>query len=102
MTRPQGREARPGGRVRPHPCGPLVTPLTYLFRLYNFKYPKTYQGNHETTIPLSQPSVPVRSHLGAFFGVLPEGDSITEGFYINTIALSMKYELFTSDLRVHS
>ena len=29
---------------------------------------------------------------GAFSGTLPEGDSITEGFYINTIALPMKHE----------
>jgi hypothetical protein len=34
----------------------------------------------------------VRSHLGAFSGILPEGDSITEGIYINTIALAMKRE----------
>ena len=43
-------------------------------------------------IPLPQPSVPVRSHLGAFSGVLPEGALITEGFYINTIASPMMCE----------
>ena len=84
QRRPQGREARP------HPCGPPVTPPTYFFRLYILKYPKTYQGSHETTFPPLQPSVPVRSHLGAFFGVLPEGDSITKGFYMNNIASPMK------------
>ena len=41
-------------------------------------------------IPPPQLSVPMRSHLGAFFGVLLEGDSITEGFYIYTITLPMK------------
>ena len=50
------------------------------------------RGNHETTFPPPQPSVPVRSHLGAFSGILPEGDAITEGIYINTIALLMKRE----------
>ena len=32
----------------------------------------------------------MRSHLGAFSGDLPEGESIMEGFYINTIAFPMK------------
>ena len=54
--------------------------------------PQKHQGSHENTFPLPQPSVPVRSHLGAFSGVLPERDSITEGFYINTITLVMKRE----------
>ena len=47
---------------------------------------------HKNTSPPPQPSVLVRSHLGTFFGTLPEGDSITEGFYINSIALPMKRE----------
>ena len=46
----------------------------------------------KNTFPLPQPSVPVKSRLGAFSGILPEGDSITEGFYINSIALPMKSE----------
>ena len=37
-------------------------------------------------------SVPTRSHLGACSGAPPEGASITEGFYINTIASPMKCE----------
>ena len=92
-TRPQrGRRACPGGRRSPHPRRPLVAPPTYFFRLYILLYPENIQGSHETTFPPSQPSVPVRSHLGAFFGDLPEGDSITEGFYINTIASPMMCE----------
>src|SRR5215216_4965272 len=35
----------------PHPCGPLVTPPTYFFRLYILKYLKTYQESHKTTLP---------------------------------------------------
>ena len=35
---------------------------------------------------------PVISHLGAFSGAPPEGESITEGFYINTIASPMMCE----------
>ena len=89
--RPRGREARPGGVVAPHPRGPLVAPPAYFFRLYILLYPKNIQESHETTFPLPQPSVTVRSHMGTFSNNLPEGDSITEGFYINTIA-SLTFE----------
>jgi hypothetical protein len=34
----------------------------------------------------------MRSHLGAFSGTLPEGDSIKEGLYINLAALPMMRE----------
>src|SRR6266511_3786924 len=86
-------EGAPRGVGRaPQPCGPLVTPPTYFFLLYILIYPKNFQESHETTFPLLQPSVPMRSHLGAFSGTLPEVDSITEGFYINTIASPMKHE----------
>ena len=81
-----------GRRVRPHPRGPHGAPLTYFFHLYILLYPKNIRGSHETTFPPPQPSVPVRSHLGAFSGDLPEGESITEGFYINTIASPMMCE----------
>ena len=101
--KPRGRRARPGGQAHPpHPRGPLVAPPTYLFRLYILLYPRNIRGSHERSFPLPQPSVPVRSHLGAFSGDLPEGESIMEGFYINTIASPMKREQFTTDLRVHS
>ena len=81
-----------GRRARPHPRGPLVAPPTYFFRLYILLYPENIQGSHKTTFPPPQPSVPVRSHLGAFSGDLREGESIAEGFYINTIASPMKRE----------
>ena len=100
--RPRGRRAHPGGQARPHPHGPLVAPPTYFFLLYIPTYPETIQEHHETLFPPPQPSVPVRSHLGAFSGAPPEGGSIMEGFYINTIASPMKREQFTTDLRVHS
>ena len=86
----------------PHPRGPLVAPLTQFLCLYILLYPENIQGSHETTFPPPQPSVPVRSHLGAFYNDLPEGDSITEGFYINTIASPMMCQQFTTDLGVHS
>ena len=70
----------------------LVAPPTYFFLLYIPTYPQTIEGHHENLILQPQPSVPVRSHLGAFSGVLPEGALITEGFYINTIASPMMCE----------
>ena len=90
--RPRGREARLPPWARPHPRGPLVAPPTYFFRLYILIYPENIREHHETQFPPLQPSVPVRSHLGAFSGAPPEGALITEGFYINTIALPMKCE----------
>ena len=90
--RPQGREARLPPWARPHPRGPLAAPPTYFFLLYIPIYPETNEEHHETLFPPPQPSVPKRSHLGAFSGALPEGESITEGFYINSMAAPMMCE----------
>ena len=84
-----GHEA--GGRAL-HPRGPLVAPPTYFFLLYIPTYPETIQEHHETLFPPPQPSVPKRSHLGAFFGAPPEGELITEGLYINSMAPPMMCE----------
>ena len=75
--------------ARPLPRGPPVAPPTYSFLLYIPTYPQTTRYGAKNLIPPPQPSVPVRSHLGAFSGVLPDGALITEGFYINAIASSM-------------
>ena len=64
--------------ARPHPRGPLVAPLTCLFLLYIPTYPETIWEYHETLIPPPQPSVPVRSHLGAYSGAPSEGGSSME------------------------
>ena len=84
--------APPGGGGAPHPCGSLEHPPTYFFLLYISMYPENIQEHHEELFPPPQPSVSARSHLGAFAGAPPEGESITEGFYINTIALPMSCE----------
>ena len=86
------QEGAPRGVSAPHPRGPHGAPPTYLFRLYILIYPENIQEHHETLFPPLQPSVPVRSHLGAFSGTQPEGESITEGFHINTIASPMMCE----------
>ena len=86
VRRPRGREARPYSR------GPLMAPLTDFFRLYILIYLGNIRTEDETLFPPSQPSVPVRSHLGDFSGAPPEEALITEGFYINTIASPMMCE----------
>ena len=79
---------------RGHPLsrGPLGRPPTYFFLLYISTYPENIREHHKKLFPLPQPSVSARSHLGAFVGAPPEGESITEGFYINTIASPVKCE----------
>ena len=86
----QGARYPPGRAL--HPRGPLVALLTNFFLLNISTYPENIEEHHETIFPPSQPSVHVRSHLGAFSGAPPEGALITEGFYINTIASPMMCE----------
>ena len=89
-----GRQAtnKVATRQGPRPRWPLVAPLTYFFLLYIPKCPENNQEHHETLFPPPQPSVPMRSHLGAFSGTPPEGALIMEAFYINTIASPMMCE----------
>ena len=88
----KGSKRRSRGWGRPLPHGPLGAPPTYFFLLYIPTYPQTIRYGAKNLIPPPQPSIPVRSHLGAFSGAPPEGASITEGFYINTIASPMNCE----------
>ena len=86
-----GRRACPPGRA-PTLVGPSCSTDLLLPPIYIPTYPETIQEHHETLYPPPQPSVPVRSHLGAFSGAPSEGESIMEGFYINTIASPMMCE----------
>ena len=86
MRRPRGCPARP------HPRGPLERPPTYFFLLYIPTYPKNIQEHHEKLFPPPQPSVSARSHLGAFAGAPPEGESTMEGLYIISKASPMSCE----------
>ena len=91
------RRARGRGRAYPprralHPRGPHLAPPTYSFLLYIPTYPQMIRYGGKTLIPPPQLSVSTRSHLGAFTGALPVGESTMEGFYINTIAPPMSCE----------
>ena len=84
-----------GGRAPwalPLPRGPHVAPSTYSFLLYIPTYPRQIRYGAKNLIPPPQLSVSTRSHLGACSGAPPEGASIMEGFYINTIASPMMCE----------
>ena len=94
-VRRYGRWSRGWGAppwARPLPCGPPVAPPTYSFLLYIPTYPQTIRYGAKNLIPPPQLPVSTRSHLGACSGAPPERASITEGFYINTIASPMKCE----------
>ena len=91
--RPRGKEARPRGAGAPPPSwAPCGSPDRLPSPIYIFIYPENIQEHHETLFPPLQPSVPMRSYLGAFSAAPSEGESITEGFYINAIASPMKCE----------
>ena len=68
-----------GSRVRPHPRGPLVAPLTDLFRLYIPIYPKTIEDNNRSGVPAPQASVATKNLSGARCGTPSEGEPITGG-----------------------
>ena len=86
----QGARLPPWARPPPS-WGPRCSTDVLLPPIYTY-VPQTTRDGAKTLFPPPQPSVPVRSHLGAFFGAPPEGESITEGFYINTIASPMMCE----------
>ena len=92
--------ARPPPSWAPRCSTDVLLPPIYIY-IY-IHVPPNIQEHHENLIPPPQPSVPKRSHLGAFSGAPPEGALITEGLYINSMASPVMCEQFTSDLRVHS
>ena len=79
--------AHPPPSWAPHCSTDLLLPPIYISI-----YSANIQEHHETLFPPSQPSVPKRSHLGAFSGAPLEGALITEGLYINSMASPMMCE----------
>ena len=69
-----GHTWRPRGwGARPVPCGPHVAPPMPSFLLYIPMYPENIEATEETLFPPPQPSIPVRSHLGACYGAPSKG-----------------------------
>ena len=91
------RRPRCRGRAHPHQArpppswAPCCSTNVLLPPIYTYVPPKI-RYRAKNLIPLPQPSVPTRSHLGACSGAPPEGAPITEGFYINTLASPLKCE----------
>ena len=79
--KPRGREARPTPWARPHPCGPLVAPLTDFFCLYIYIsiYPKTFGEQNRSGVPPPQTSVATKNQSGPCSGTLLEGGTLTGG-----------------------
>ena len=79
--------------ARPPPSwAPCCSTDLILPPIYISTYPANIQEHHETLFPPPQPSVPKRSHLGAFSGAPLEGALITVGLYINSMAPPMMFE----------
>ena len=74
---PQGWEAPPWARPLPH--GAPVAPPTYPLHPYILLYPKTSKTKDISGVPPPQASVAMKTQLGARFGTLPEGETITGG-----------------------
>ena len=72
------------------PC--LVAPLTEFLLLYISTYPENIEEHHEKLFPPPQPSVSVRSHLGAFASAPLEGESTMDGLSTITKASPMSCE----------
>ena len=91
--RPRGCPACPKGVGTP----PTLVGPSLLHRRTSSSYiyihiPANIQEHKETLFPPPQPSVSARSHLGAFVGAPPEGESTMEGLYIISKASPMSCE----------
>ena len=83
----------PGGGRTPTLVGPssIHRPTSSSY-IYISTDPENIQEHHEKLFPPPQPSVSARSHLGAFAGASPEGESTMEDLYIISKASPMSWE----------
>ena len=92
-TQQGGHEA--GGRAQGVGAPTLVGPMELHQRTsfaYIYSYTLKISGGPWNHFSIAATLCTRQIPSGAFSGDLPEGDSITEGFYINTIASSMMCE----------
>lgn len=85
-TRQEG--APRGVGVPPPSWAPRSSTDVLLSPIYTL-IPQKHQGDPQNHFSTAATFCTVRSHLGTFSRNLPEGESIMEGFYINTIASPM-------------
>ena len=71
-------EAATTGRA-PHPCGPLVDPLTDFFRLFISIYPKNIGEQNRSGVPPPQASVATKNQSGPCSDTLLEGGTLAGG-----------------------
>ena len=84
--RPRGCPVRPPPFWDPRGSTDLLLPPIYIH------VPRKYPGAPRKLFPPPQPSVSARSHLGAFVGAPPEGESTMEGLYIISKASPLSCE----------
>ena len=73
-----GRRALPPG-CAPHPRGPLVAPLTDLFRLYMSIYPKNIEEHNRSEVPPPEASVATESQSRPVPAPCRRGQSLSGG-----------------------
>ena len=88
---------RQGGAPRGVGAPPTLVGPSWLPQSTSFAYiysytPKTSESTKKLYFHRRNTSVPKRSQLGSFSGAPPEGESITEGFYITTTVSPMMCE----------
>ena len=77
--RPRGRGRAQGVGRALHPRGPLVTPLTYFFRLYISIYPKNTAEHNRSGVPPPEASVATESQSRPIPAPCRRGQSLSSG-----------------------
>ena len=73
----------PPTRRAPLSHGPLKHPLTDFFHLYKSIYPKTFEDEDRSGVPLPQAYVATKNQSRPFSGTLPEGGGSLTGGHLH-------------------
>ena len=88
-SQPRGREARP------HPCGPLVAPLTDFFRLYMSIYPKNVGEQNRLGVSPPEASVATENQSDPFWHPAGGGNPSLLAIFIILVLSMTRREYFT-------